>query len=128
MPINTPLLHFWESICNKEIIQQPERQWRNENSGHSLSNKYADAFNHDSDQSEDICYSNYETNRDNQATNHYASEDNGGRGGDIEIRNNYLNKFTDPNDERRNFNYLNPNNRILTNKFKINLATLVSFA
>jgi hypothetical protein len=75
-----------------------------------------------------ICYSNYETNR-GQATNHYASEDNGGRGGDIEIRNNYLNKFTDPNDERRNFNYLNPaNNRILTNKFKINLATLVSFA
>jgi hypothetical protein len=47
---------------------------------------------------------------DNQATNHYASEDNGGRGGDIEIRNNYLNKFTDPNDERRNFNYLNPAN------------------
>jgi hypothetical protein len=25
-----------------------------ENSGHSLSNKYADAFNHDSDQSEDV--------------------------------------------------------------------------
>jgi hypothetical protein len=91
-----------------------------ENSGHSLSNKYADAFNHDSDQSEDVfAIQITKQTGDNQATNHYASEDNGGRGGDIEIRNNYLNKFTDPNDERRNFNYLNPaNNRILTNKFK----------
>jgi hypothetical protein len=91
-----------------------------ENSGHSLSNKYADAFNHDSDQSEDIfAVQITKQTGDNQATNHYASEDNGGRGGDIEIRNNYLNKFTDPNDERRNFNYLNPaNNRRLTNKFK----------
>jgi hypothetical protein len=91
-----------------------------ENSGHSLSNKYADAFNHDSDQSEDVfAVQITKQTGDNQATNHYASEDNGGRGGDIEIRNNYLNKFTDPNDERRNFNYLNPaNNRRLTNKFK----------
>jgi len=91
-----------------------------ENSGHSLSNKYADAFNHDSDQSEDVfAIQITKQTGDNQATNHYASEDNGGRGGDIEIRNNYLNKFTDPNDERRNFNYLNPaNNRRLTNKFK----------
>jgi hypothetical protein len=91
-----------------------------ENSGHSLSNKYADAFNHDSDQSEDVfAVQITKQTGDNQATNHYASEDNGGRGGDIEVRNNYLNKFTDPNDERRNFNYLNPaNNRRLTNKFK----------
>jgi hypothetical protein len=91
-----------------------------ENSGHSLSNKYADAFNHDSDQSEDVfAVQITKQTGDNQATNHYASEDNGGRGGDIEIRNNYLNKFTDLNDERRNFNYLNPaNNRRLTNKFK----------
>jgi len=91
-----------------------------ENSGHSLSTKYADAFNHDSDQSEDVfAIQITKQTGDNQATNHYASEANGGRGGDIEIRNNYLNKFTDSNDERRNFNYLNPaNNRILTNKFK----------
>jgi hypothetical protein len=89
-----------ESICNKEIIQQPERQQMIiENSGHSLSNKYADAFNHDSDQSEDVfAIQITKQTGDNQATNHYA-EDNGGRGGDIEIRNNYLNKFTDPNDE-----------------------------
>jgi hypothetical protein len=91
-----------------------------ENSGHSLSNKYADAFNHDADQSEDVfAVQITKQTGDNQATNHYASEDNGGRGGDIEIRNNYINKFTDPNDERRNFNYLNPaNSRRLTNKFK----------
>jgi hypothetical protein len=90
-----------------------------ENSGHRLSNKYADAFNHDADQSEDVfAVQITKQTGDNQATNHYASEDNGGRGGDIEIRNNYLNKFTDPNDERRNFNYLNPaNSRRLTNKF-----------
>ena len=55
---------------------------------------------------------------DNTLIDHYASEDNGGRGGDIEIRNTYLNKFTDPDDERRNFNYINADNgRRLTSKF-----------
>jgi hypothetical protein len=47
----------------------------------SLSNKYADAFNHDSDQSEDVfAIQITKQTGDNQATNHYASEDNGGRG------------------------------------------------
>jgi hypothetical protein len=45
------------------------------------------AFNHDSDQSEDVfAIQITKQTGDNQATNHYASEDNGGRGGDIEIR------------------------------------------
>ena len=90
------------------------------NSGRSLSVKYADAFNHDVNQSEDI-FSIQITKQtgDNQANNLYASEENGGRGGDIEVRNPYLAKFTDPADERRNFNYINPaNNRRLTSKFK----------
>jgi hypothetical protein len=45
-------------------------------------------------------------------TNLYASENNGGRGGDIEIRSTYLAKFTDPADERRNFNYQPDNGKI----------------
>ena len=89
------------------------------NSGHALSNNFAAAFNHEVDQIEDV-FSVQITKQtgNNQATNLYASEGNGGRGGDIEIRNTYLNKFTDPADQRRNFNYLNPdNNRRLTLKF-----------
>ncbi|TRX40842.1 RagB/SusD family nutrient uptake outer membrane protein [Flavobacterium restrictum] len=91
-----------------------------ENSGTALSPKYADAFNHDSNQIEDIFVIQItKQTGDNQANNHYASEDNGGRGGDIEIRTTYLNKFSDPNDDRRNFNYINPDNdRRLSSKFK----------
>jgi hypothetical protein len=89
------------------------------NSGRSLSTKYANAFNHDENQSEDIfAIQITKQTGENEVTNLYASENNGGRGGDIEIRSNYLNKFTDPADERRNFNYINPDNgRRLTSKY-----------
>ena len=90
------------------------------NSGHSLFTKYADAFNHEADGVEDVFTIQItKQTGDNQATNHYASESNGGRGGDVVIRNPYLARFNDPADERRNFNYINPeNSRRLTNKFK----------
>ncbi|SHL91670.1 RagB/SusD family nutrient uptake outer membrane protein [Flavobacterium xanthum] len=90
-----------------------------ENSGRTLSTKYANAFNHDVNQSEDIfAIQITKQTGENEVTNLYASENNGGRGGDIEIRSNYLNKFTDPADERRNFNYINPDNgRRLTSKY-----------
>jgi hypothetical protein len=90
-----------------------------ENSGADLSTKYADAFNHDANQIEDIfAIQITKQTGDNQVVNHYASEANGGRGGDIEITSNYLNKFDDVNDDRRNFNKINPaNNRRLTSKF-----------
>jgi len=88
-------------------------------SGAKLSPTYKDAFNHDVNQIEDIfAIQITKQTGDNQVVNHYGSEDVGGRGGDVEIRNTYLNKFNDPNDERRNFNYINPDNaRRLTNKY-----------
>lgn len=90
-----------------------------QNSGADLSSKYADAFNHDTNQIEDIfAIQITKQTGDNQVVNHYASEANGGRGGDIAITANYLNKFDDVNDDRRNFNKINPaNNRRLTSKF-----------
>jgi tetratricopeptide (TPR) repeat protein len=90
-----------------------------QDSGAALSPTFAEAFNHDVNQIEDIfAIQVTKQTGDNTLIDHYASEDNGGRGGDIEIRNTYLNKFTDLNDERRNFNYINPDNgRRLTSKF-----------
>jgi len=89
------------------------------NSGAKLSATYKDAFNHDSNQAEDIfAIQITKQTGSNQLVNHYGSEDVGGRGGDVEIRTTYLNKFTDLNDERRNFNYINPDNgRRLTSKY-----------
>ncbi|QBN17581.1 RagB/SusD family nutrient uptake outer membrane protein [Flavobacterium nackdongense] len=89
------------------------------NSGAKLSATYKDAFNHDVNQIEDIfAIQITKQTGDNQLVNHYGSEDVGGRGGDVEIRTTYLNKFTDLNDERRNFNYINPDNgRRLSSKF-----------
>lgn len=96
--------------ASNEVIQM---------SGTALSPTYKDAFNHDVNQIEDIfAIQITKQTGDNQVVNHYGSEDVGGRGGDVEIRNTYRNKFTDPNDERRNFNYINADNgRRLTNKY-----------
>lgn len=88
-------------------------------SGAQLSPTFKEAFNHDVNQIEDIfAIQITKQTGDNQMVNHYGSEDVGGRGGDIEIRNTFLNKFDDPNDERRNFNYINSDNgRRLTSKY-----------
>lgn len=96
------------------------------NSGHSLSTKYADAFNHDTDQSEDVFAIQITKQTGvNDANTFYSAENNGGRGGDIAIRDPYLEKFTDPNDDRAKFNYVNPvNDRILTLKFTDQFANV----
>lgn len=89
-----------------------------ENSGHSLSAKYADAFNHDTDKAEDVfaIQITKQTGLNDMVT-FYASEGNGGRGGDFTIRDAYLEKFSDP-DDRAVFNYVNEDNgRLLTSKF-----------
>ncbi|MFB9076524.1 RagB/SusD family nutrient uptake outer membrane protein [Flavobacterium procerum] len=88
-------------------------------SGRALSNTYAGAFNHDVNQIEDIfAVQITKQTGENEIVVMYASEGNGGRGGDIEIRNTYLDKFTDPNDVRANFNYVNDDNgRLLTSKY-----------
>ncbi|OHT44835.1 RagB/SusD family nutrient uptake outer membrane protein [Flavobacterium tructae] len=96
------------------------------NSGHSLSTKYADAFNHDTDQAEDVFAIQITKQTGvNDANTFYSAENNGGRGGDIAIRDPYLEKFTDPNDDRAKFNYVNPvNDRILTLKFTDQFANV----
>ncbi|MEP6803517.1 MAG: RagB/SusD family nutrient uptake outer membrane protein [Flavobacterium sp.] len=96
-----------------------------ENSGHGLSTTYAGAFNHDTDQTEDI-FSIQITKQTglNDANTFYESESNGGRGGDFSIRDHYLEKFSDP-DDRANFNYENDaNGRILTSKFTNQFANI----
>lgn len=89
-----------------------------ENSGHGLSQTYAAAFNHDTDQTEDVFAIQITKQTGlNDANTFYQSEDNGGRGGDFSIRDHYLEKFSSP-DDRAIFNYENEaNGRILTSKF-----------
>lgn len=94
-----------------------------ENSGHGLSQKYADAFNHDTDQTEDI-FSIQITKQTgvNDMVTFYASDDLGGRGGDFVIRAPYLAKFSDP-DDRAVFNY-ESSGRILTSKYTDQFANV----
>jgi len=88
------------------------------NSGKSLSASFAEAFNHDEDGAEDI-YAMQVTSQsgENQLILMYASEDNGGRGGDISINQSYLDLFDDNNDERGLFFYDNPKGDRLSAKY-----------
>ncbi len=89
------------------------------NSGHTLAPTYAGAFNNDVDGPEDI-FSFQITSQTgtNNLVVHYASESDGGRGGDIVVEDAYLELFDDENDERRAFTYINPaNDRQLTLKY-----------
>ncbi|QSW88160.1 MULTISPECIES: RagB/SusD family nutrient uptake outer membrane protein [Flavobacterium] len=96
-----------------------------ENSGHGLSQTYGAAFNHDTDQTEDVFAIQITKQTGvNDAVTFYASENNGGRGGDFSIRDAYLAKFSDP-DDRAVFNYENDaNGRILTSKFTDQFANV----
>jgi len=96
-----------------------------ENSGHGLSQTYAAAFNHDTDQTEDVFAIQITKQTGvNDANTFYESEDNGGRSGDFSIRDHYLEKFSDP-DDRATFNYENEaNGRILTSKFTDQFANV----
>lgn len=80
-----------------------------ENSGHALSTSYAAAFNHDADNEEDI-FSFQVTSQtgSNDLITFYASEGNGGRGGDISVTDAYVALFDDANDERSTFFYESP--------------------
>jgi starch-binding outer membrane protein, SusD/RagB family len=88
------------------------------NSGKALSADFAAAFNHDDDNEEDI-FAMQVTSQggDNQLIQMYASEDNGGRGGDISINQSYLDIFDDPNDQRSQFFYENPKGDRLSGKY-----------
>jgi hypothetical protein len=88
------------------------------NSGRALAPNYAAAFNHDVNGSEDI-FAVQITSQSGQNVliTFYASEENGGRGGDISINQDYLNIFDDPNDVRSKFYYQNAKGDLLTNKY-----------
>jgi hypothetical protein len=88
------------------------------NGGKALSATFADAFNHDQDNDEDIFAMQVTSQSgENQLVISYASEDLGGRGGDISINQAYLDLFDDPNDQRATFYYDNPKGDHLTGKF-----------
>tara|TARA_R110000796_G_scaffold35017_1_gene89937 strand:- start:20613 stop:21956 length:1344 start_codon:yes stop_codon:yes gene_type:complete len=101
-----------------------------ENSGHSLvTSGFAGAFNNDTDSSEDVfAFQVTSQTGSHDLTVHYASEGDGGRGGDITIEDEYLDLFDDPNDERANFTYINPDNdRRLTLKYTNQFANISIF-
>jgi hypothetical protein len=87
-------------------------------SNKALSTNFAGAFNHDENNAEDI-YAMQVTSQsgENQLIQMYASEGNGGRGGDISINKAYLDIFDDPNDERASFFYENEMGDRLTSKY-----------
>ncbi|MBK9257664.1 MAG: RagB/SusD family nutrient uptake outer membrane protein [Saprospiraceae bacterium] len=87
-------------------------------SGNSLASTYSNAFNNDANGPEDI-YAMQVTAQsgENQMIQMYASQGNGGRGGDISINQSYLDIFDDPNDVRASFYYENERGDLLTNKY-----------
>lgn len=99
------------------------------NSGHELVQSYSELFSAVDDTDEDIFAFQVtsQTGSQNLVT-HYASEVEGGRGGDITIEEEYLALFDDGNDERAGFNYINPfNDRRLTNKYRQQFANIKIF-
>ncbi len=96
-----------------------------ENSGHSLTGTYEAAFNNDVDSSEDI-FALQITSQDgeNDLIIHYAEEYNGGRGGDIAINDAFVERFTDPEDDRANFFYTSDAGDRLTSKYTNQFANL----
>lgn len=77
-----------------------------EESGHELTQTYADAFNNDNDSDEDV-FSFQVTTQDgtNWLVVHYGDQSVGGRGGDIIINDEYLELFDSEDDDRASFFY-----------------------
>lgn len=99
-----------------------------ENSGASLTGSFADAFNNDADSSEDL-FDFQVTNQtgDSDLITFYASQDNGGRGGDIVLNPAYFALFPDADDERANFTYIGDYGDNLTGKYTNQFANIAIF-
>lgn len=99
------------------------------NSGRSLTSTYAGAFNNDANSSEDLFAIQF-TSQDasssvNQLIAHYASQPNGGRGGDIRIQQDFIDMFDSPTDVRGSFfDPLFPSGRNLSAKYTNEFANL----
>lgn len=91
-----------------------------QHSGRSLATTYATAFNNSTNSSEDLfaiqVTSQDAANRANQLVFHYASQANGGRGGDIGIAA-YLDLFDSETDVRAQFFYIGDYGYPLTSKY-----------
>ncbi len=90
------------------------------NSGHALTSTYAGAFNNNADSSEDIfAFQVTAQTGTNQMITFYASQANGGRGGDVGVRAGYTALFDTPaTDVRATFTYVSPDNgENLTSKY-----------
>ncbi|WP_420575712.1 RagB/SusD family nutrient uptake outer membrane protein [Ekhidna sp.] len=75
-----------------------------QNSGHDIVGSYAAAFNNDADSNEDIfAFQVTSQTGENELITFYASQANGGRGGDITPTAAYFALFDDPTDDRANF-------------------------
>lgn len=104
-----------------------------QNSGHSLTAGYDGAFNNDTDGPETIFAfqktSQVSAASGNQLVNFYASQANGGRGGDVRIQEDYIALFDDPdNDFRASFFYISPDNdETLTSKYTNQFANVTIF-
>ncbi|MAW96514.1 MULTISPECIES: RagB/SusD family nutrient uptake outer membrane protein [unclassified Leeuwenhoekiella] len=96
------------------------------NSGASLTPTFAGAFNNDANSSEDL-FAFQVTNQtgDNDFITFYASEGNGGRGGDIALNPAYFALFPDPDDVRANFTYIGDFGDDLTAKYTNQFANVV---
>ncbi len=103
-----------QSILARVYLQQGNyqaaRNTANEviqNSGHSLTASYAEAFDTDDNTTETLFSWIITTQEGTNASNiHYATEALGGRGGDIAITEAYLEKFDSDLDQRKAFTYL----------------------
>ncbi|MCC4214087.1 RagB/SusD family nutrient uptake outer membrane protein [Leeuwenhoekiella parthenopeia] len=97
-----------------------------ENSGAELTETFADAFNNDANSSEDL-FAFQVTNQtgDNDLITFYASQDNGGRGGDITLNPEYFALFPDADDERSSFTYIGDFGDDLTAKYTNQFANVV---
>lgn len=104
------------------------------NSGHVLAPTFDGAFNNDVDGPETI-FAFQKTSQldptvnDNQLVVFYASQENGGRGGDVRIQDDYLALFDDPdNDFRASYFYISPDNdERLSSKYTNQFANVVIF-
>lgn len=77
-----------------------------ENSGHSLESSFSNVFGSD-DNTDETIFSWVVTTQEssNAQVTHFASEELGGRGGDIFISQDYIDKFDSDLDKRKEFNY-----------------------
>lgn len=96
-----------------------------ENSGHSLAPTYEAAFNNDANSSEDI-FALQVTSQDgdNDLIVHYSEEYYGGRGGDVAINDAFVERFSDPEDERASFFYTSDAGDRLTSKYTNQFANI----